>query len=256
MQIRFLLRVATFGLLLALGTACAQNRPAPLPQVATQEANVVVPLPAVLDAPQQWSGRTITLIAAVEPETGDRVLTRSSPSEGAPEAGIWLAQPLPEDVRRDLQQGPGLLKLHGVLSPPGAYGTEQRFPYQFTADSATALTPERSTIANLALNPHALDQIVLRLSGTLLVRPDAALLVDEVSEGGVPASGASQIKVPRSALDQRLLEGFKSAGDVRWGAVEIVGWWQNGALTPLLITSSDGAAATGGVLAPSATSEP
>lgn len=255
MHIQSLLRLAVCALLLGLGTACAPNQPAPLPQVPTQAANVVLLLPDLLEAPQQWSGRTITLIAPAQPG-GDRVLASAAPSAGKVEPGIWLAQPLPEDVRRDLRQGTGLLKLHGVLSPPGAYGTEERFPYQFTADRTAVLVPERTTIANLALNPAALDQLLLRLTGTLLVRPDAALLVDEVSEGGVPTASAKQLKVPRSAIDPTLLQAFKSAGDVRWGTVEIVGWWQKGALTPLMIASSNPSSATGAPTDPSATVEP
>ncbi len=255
MQIHSLLRAAVCALLLGFGTACAPNQPAPLPRVVTPEANVVVPLPAVLEAPQQWSGRTITLIAPVWHHSEGRVLALASPSAQGAKAAIWLAQPLPEDVQGELRQGTSLLKLQGVLSPSGAYGTEQRFPYQFTADRAAALIPERTTIANLALNPRALDQILLRLTGTLLARPDAALLVDEVSEGGVPLASAKQLKVPHSAIDQTVLESFKSAGDVRWGAVEIVGWWQNGALTPLTITSTDRSSTTHPPAVPSPTAE-
>ncbi len=256
MQIHSLLRAAVCALLLGFGTACAPNQPAPLPRVVTQEADVIVPLPAVLEAPQQWSGRRITLVAPVQSDGGGRVLSSASPSAHGPKASIWLAEPLPEDVRRNLRQGTGLLKLHGVLSPPGAYGAEQQFPYQFTASRAATLVTERTTITNLALNPGALDQILLRLTGTLLARPDAALLVEKVSEGGVPLGSAKQLKVPHSAIDQTLLESFRSAGDVRWGTVEIVGWWQNGALTPLIITSTDRSSAMHPPAVPSATAEP
>lgn len=242
-------------LMLLLLTACALNTPtpAPTPQSPTEAPNITLALPALLAAPQQWSGQALTVVAPLAADGAGRVL--AMPGTGGSSQGIWLAQPLTADVLGQIDTGGGFLKLHGVLSPPGAYGTDQRFPYQFSADQVVVATPERTRIDNLALNPNALDLILLRLDGTLLARPDSALLVDQVTESGVPRANGQQIKLAGAIVDQALTAKLRVSGDVRWGAVAVVGWWQGGSLTPLAITepSVERSAAP---LAPSATAEP
>jgi hypothetical protein len=157
-------------------------------------------------------------------------------TEADPARMIWLADAPPADLVNELGDS-ALARLTGRLSPPGAYGVEQRSPYQFSAASIEALNPERTTIANLALNPGALDGMALRLDGTLLAQPGGALLVDEVSESGVPTSGAHQIKLDPATLDEAVLAELQQSGDVRWGPVEVVGWWQDRTLTPFSIVA-------------------
>lgn len=224
--------------ILIVFVGCAPNRPTPLPQASTQ-VNEVVALPTIIDSLQQWSGKEFTLITPVHINEQDRVLAvnlKNNDDETEMSNGIWLAEPLSADVEAGLKEGTGVVKLRGVLSPPGAYGRNQQFPYQFTTQQAVILMPERSTIANLALNPSALNQVLLRLEGTMLVRPDAALLVDKVSEGGVPQADGHQIKLQRVKLDEVVERSFTRKGDVQWGAVEIVGWWQDGTLTMMSLT--------------------
>ncbi len=245
MHIVFVWRITFFAAMLCLLGACAPNQPAPLPAASPPAANVVVALPAVLAEPQRWSGQELTLITPVYDDGENRLLTVPLPANATnvdETKAFWLAQPLPNEVRQRLTVGNSIVKLRGVLSPPGAYGQEQRFAYQFVADQATGIAPERTTIANLALNPRALDQILLRLEGTLLAGPDAALLVDEVGAGGVPKASGHQIKLARDALNPALLQSLSEAGNVRWGKVEAIGWWQNGTLTPLVINQSGGSA--------------
>lgn len=228
-------RLFALLVLLFLLTACASDPPAPLPSASGAAAPEIQPLNAVLQSPGQWSGRSFTLVSPVRIGENERVLTDNALEEGSTSSdasGIWLAEPLPDEVRSQLEEGVGIVQLHGQLSPPGAWGRGQQWSYQFTADQARVLQPERTTIVNLALNPQALNRIVLTLDGTLLVRGDTALLVDEVGEGGVPAASASQIKVADDAIDASTTQRLAQSGEVRWGEVRVVGWWQDGVLTP------------------------
>ena len=235
--LRFLVLLALIGLL----AACAAQPPAVLQTPTAPSREVVVALPIVLAEPQRWSGKELTLIAPVRVNADERVLTlaltqKAATATASSASGIWLAGPLPDDIRSKLKGNTGVLKLRGELSPPGAYGREQRFPYQFTAASIAVLQSERTTLVNLAENPRALDRILLRVEGTLLAQRDSALLVDQVSEGGVPLAGGHQIKLSREQLEPGFLQSLSRSGDVRWGQVEVVGWWQDGTLTPFEIT--------------------
>jgi hypothetical protein len=236
-------RVAKNGMFIALlvfVVACAPNQPTPLPQ-ASAPVNAVVVLPVIIDSLQQWSGREFTLITPVKVSDQDRVLVVNPETSGEAGTqmmnGIWLAEPLSSEIEGGLNGGKGIVKLKGRLSPPGAYGKNQQYPYQFTVEQGSLLAAERSTIANLALNPSALDGVLLRLEGTMLVRSDAALLVDKVSEGGVPQADAHQIKLQHVSLDEAAQRSFTRNGDVQWGAVDVVGWWQDGALTVFALSA-------------------
>lgn len=234
---RAALFLLSFVVMLAL-SACGQRTIPELPLPSAVEPSGPVTLQTVLTAPNTWSGRSFTLISPVLADAATQLLVRRAGSDQAPADGtdaLWLAEPLPEDIRAALPEGSGILELQGRLSPPGAYGPEQRFPYQFNAERVALLKPERSTIANLALNPGALDKILLELDGVLLARPDEALLVDEASAGGVPSADASRLKLDPGDIDESVVAALAQSGDVRWGRVSVVGWWQNGALQPLMI---------------------
>jgi hypothetical protein len=222
--------------LLVLSACAAPPTPEPTATAPSREASAV--LSDVLDAPQRWSGQQIVLVAPVRATSDERVLTMQ-PRAPAPSRSdeIWLAEPLPAAVLDELDAGIGVIRARGTLSPPGAYGRDQQHTYQFVAQEVTVLQPEPTTIANLARNPQALDRVLLRVRGTLLAQPNDALLVEDVSESGVPTAASRQIKLSRSAIDAAALEALQTSGEVRWGAVEVVGWWQDGTLIPLAIDS-------------------
>ena len=194
-----------------------------------------------MQAPERWSGRPITLIAPLPGGAASQILAPGLASDedaaaeplDDPSQSLWLAEPLPISVTTSAADGPIYLKLRGQLSPPGAYGAGARFPYQFSTDSAARLEAERTTLANLAENPNALDGALLEVSGTLLVNAQGALMTEEVSGGGVPVAGARQIKL-RGTPPEAALAGLQQRGEVRYGPVTIVGWWQDGALAPFL----------------------
>lgn len=219
-------------------SACGQRTIPALPRASAVETSGPVTIEIVLSDPNAWSGRSFILISPVRADETARLLVRRVDGDQVPADGsdaLWLAEPLPNDVRVAVPDGGGILELQGRLSPVGAYGPEQRYPYQFNAEQVVLLKPERSTIANLALNPGALDKILLELAGVLLARPDEALLVDEASAGGVPSADASRIKLDPGDIDESVLAALTRSGDVRWGRVNVVGWWQNGALQPFAI---------------------
>ncbi|MDQ5854639.1 MAG: hypothetical protein M3380_21725 [Chloroflexota bacterium] len=246
---RYLYSLAICFLLAACGP---QPPPAPLEETTEETAETagpaaVVALPALMQAPEQWSGRQITLIAPLAGGPERRVLGPGFSAEGEdapvaiddPRRSLWLADPLPPAVTSQLVEGANYLKLRGRLSPPGAYGTGERFLYQFSADAASLLTPERTTLTNLAGNRRALDAALLEVEGTLLATSQGALVTTAISAGGVPAPGTRQVKL--GALpDQRILDALEQSGEVRYGPVTIVGWWQGGLLTPFLVRPQTG----------------
>lgn len=228
-----------WGLLVIAVSGCASQPTPALPTPTVQLREAVITLPALLAEPQRWSGQQVVLVTPVRSGEAAQVLTLDDASNSAD--AIWLSQPLPESITSQLSNGSGVVRLRGRLSPPGAYGRNQEFSYQFSAQRTDLLQPERTTLANLATNPDALDRILLRLDGTLLVQRDAALLANEVSEGGVPTATARQIKLSRSTIDEQLVAQLNRSGEVRWGMVQVIGWWQDGVLTPFMITATAGA---------------
>lgn len=240
MQIYRLFRLIILSVVAIMFAACASEPPRPLPTPTALPRAAVVPITLVLAEPQRWSGQEITIVGPIALTGEDRVLIASleeanDPGSVRPDQAIWLEQQPPESIRNEIVNSEGsILKIRGTISPPGAYGRDQQFPYQLSTQTMEVVQPERTTLANLAQNPQALDQILLSVGGTLLAQQSSALLTDQVSEGGVP-TGLHQIKLSRPSIDQSLLQKLKSSGEVRWGEVQVVGWWQDGTLAPFKI---------------------
>ena len=234
---RFLL-VWLLGLLLA---GCGAPGPAPTPPPAV-ELPAILALPLLMETPQQWSGRELTLIAPLPEGKQGRVLApamlspdgRSVTLLDDPRKALWLAAPLPANITAKAGEGPTFLKLRGRLSPPGGYGTDARYVYQFSADTITLLEAEDVTLPNLADNQRAFDGSLLRIQGILLAGTQSAVLATQTGAGGIPPANARQIKL-RGPLEPRFLEGLQQSGEVRYGPATIVGWWQSNALTPFLV---------------------
>lgn len=243
MSHRFI-RLAAIGWCLIL-VACQSAAPTPPPTPSPARTEITLPITSLIAEPQRWSGQRIRLIAPVLVSDDERLITPLLVSDTQTlddtqrAATIWLAQPLPQSVQDQLDSGAGLLQIGGTLSPPGAYGRDQAFSYQFTSDRAVLIEPERTTLANLAANPRALDRILLRVEGTLLIRQSSALLVDRVTSGGVPERDAREIKLQAQTIPPAIIAQFKQSGDVRWSSVDVIGWWQDGAFTPLSVTTRD-----------------
>ncbi|HEY0606932.1 MAG TPA: hypothetical protein VGD58_28695 [Herpetosiphonaceae bacterium] len=238
MQIYRLFRVLMLASLATLFAGCASGPPPALPTPTPLPPAPVLSIGDVLVEPQRWSGQQIVLVAQMGIQAEEQVLVASSGSDDLaavqPNQAIWLAEPPAAEIRSQIQAGDNIVKIRGRLSPPGAYGRDQQFPYQISAEQIDVLAPERTTLANLAQNPQALDQILLSVEGTLLAQQNSALLTDEVSEGGVP-TGQHQIKLSPTTIDRAVFDKLNSSGEVRWGKVQVIGWWQDATLTPFKI---------------------
>lgn len=240
MQIYRLFRMLMLGVLATLVAGCASGPPPALPTPTALPRTPVLSITDVLAEPQRWSGQEVIVVALAGLQGEDQVLTASpgnadNPAAVPPDQAIWLAELPPSEIQTQAQAGDNIVKIRGRISPPGAYGRDQQYPYQISAEKIEVLAPERTTLANLAQNPQALDQVLLALEGTLLAQQNSALLTDQVSEGGVP-TGQHQIKLSRTTIDQAVLNAMKSSGEVRWGKVQAIGWWQDGTLTAFKIT--------------------
>ncbi len=157
------------------------------------------------------------------------------------EEQIWLAADAANTLESRLYPAGDLryavVLARGRLEGPGAYGPGGSYRYQLRDPSVQALAPQETTIAVLLESPAAYDGQLVRIVGALLARDDAALLVEQLGAGGLPAPGARQIKLRAPLRDRALVERLQSAGGgtVRFGQVQIEGFWRNGTLLPLAI---------------------
>ncbi len=217
--------------------------PAP-PTMTVVVKPVVVGLPTLLDNPQNFVGRSLVLIAPVAIINGTIQIVPGFHYDGQelrplsvrPPA-LWLAGNIPDDVKAQLAGGLGYLKLRGQLGPQGAYGPDAHYPYQFTLDGSSVLAPDTTTLTNLTTNIRALNDVLLKVAGTLLTTKDGAILTEQTGGGGIPRNDAHQIKL-RGVIEPQLVQHLTSSGDVHYGAVRVVGWWHDGSLTPFVIQSS------------------
>lgn len=216
--------------------ACG-NPPAPVatPVPPTVEVPVLLSLQTLLEQPAEWSGRQVILIAAIAAPDARVLFQGSDPSGNAitddPAGALWLAEPLPAKTAPLLVPGTNYLKLRGRLSPPGGYGTDGHYVYQFSAETVSVIEPELTTVANIADNPRSMDGALVRVTGILLLGEDATLMVDTISDGGVPPANARQVKIRDLAPDQ-IPPNLEQRGAVRFGEVTTTGWMQNGILRP------------------------
>jgi len=157
------------------------------------------------------------------------------------EHGLCLAAPAGEEARLTAL-APGapataLATVDGTLAPSDT--NNDACDAVVTNARAELLAPRDATITALLERPQAYDGAIVRVAGGLLARPGAALLVERLGTGGVPAPGTRQIKLVAPLADGIVPEtlGRSPGGDVRFGAVLVEGRWQNGVLMPLAISA-------------------
>jgi hypothetical protein len=126
----------------------------------------------------------------------------------------------------------------GQLTGPGGYGPNEQYHYQLTNPTFEPLVAQETTIADMLDHSATYDRRLVRVVGGLLVRENSALLVEQLSSGGIPAPKARQIKLRGSMHDQTILARLHSPanGLVHFGQVQIEGLWRDGILAPLAIT--------------------
>jgi hypothetical protein len=168
-------------------------------------------------------------------------------AEGAPHPlsnsaiQLWLGAEAGKTVRGALRTAGGLqygiVRVRGQLEGPGAYGAGGEYRYQLIPSAIEPLAAQETTIAELLDHPSGYQDRLVRVVGSLLASDTSALLVDHLSAGGLPEPKARQVKLRTPLHDQELLNRLKrtSAGTIRFGQVEVEGFWHNGLIVPLSI---------------------
>lgn len=223
-------------------SAPAQVSPTPLPAP-------VLPIADTLARGAPPSGaESATVGYVVVDATGARLLDGLSFSAGAtpqPLSGaaaqIWLDADAVGALTNALRTAGDIryaaVLARGHLEGPAAYGPGGAYRYRLSSAQLRPLAPQDTTIAALLSNSATYDGQLVRVAGALLTRADSALLVDHVGSGGLPEAGARQLKLPGPLRDTALLARLRRApaGSVRFGPVQVEGFWQNGALIPLAL---------------------
>ena len=217
--------------------ACGDSPPVPVVQT-TPERPALLPIQGLLQDTAGWSGQQVTIVVALEHRASRVLVPGFDPTGKAidddPASALWLAEPLPAHTTALFGNGINYAKLRGRLSPPGAYGTDGRYPYQFVAETASVITPEQTTLANVADNLRSMDGVLLEFTGFLLIGGEGTLMVETVSSGGVPPSNARQVKI-RGLAPAQIPASLEQSGAVRFGRVTATGWMQDGVLTPFWV---------------------
>jgi hypothetical protein len=155
---------------------------------------------------------------------------------------IWIGDTVPDSIQQALSTT-GAIQMavvlaQGRLDGPGTYGPNGAYRYQLEDPRLQPIPPAETSITNLLDNPSAYAGRYIRINGALLSSATAAVLVDKLGAGGVPDAAARQIKVRSPIRDSALLEQLQqsSNGSVRFGAVQVEGFWIDRFLIPLKIT--------------------
>jgi hypothetical protein len=153
---------------------------------------------------------------------------------------IWLSidgeRALRSSLRAAGQVKYALVVVRGRLEGPGVYGPNGRYSYQIGDPRLQPAAIQETTVAALLDDPAAREGRVLRVVGALVARGESALLVDHLGAGGLPAPASRQVKLQTPLRDAALLERLKGTeGGVRFGQVQVEGFWRSGVLVPLAI---------------------
>ncbi|HJZ49538.1 MAG TPA: hypothetical protein VKE41_20315 [Roseiflexaceae bacterium] len=154
---------------------------------------------------------------------------------------IWLGADAGATLKDRLRSASGLqfaaAQARGQLEGPGSYGPGGRYHYQIVSPSIELIAARDITIGELLQQPSSYEGQLVRLVGSLLTRDASALLVEQLGAGGLPTPKARQIKLRAPLRDRLLLSHLKgvSGGTIRFGQVQIEGFWHAGVLIPLSI---------------------
>jgi hypothetical protein len=153
---------------------------------------------------------------------------------------IWLGANTGVSLENVLHSAGGVryaaVIVRGRLEGPGAYGASGQYRYQIPSPRVEPLAPQETTVGDLLDQPATYAGRPVRIVGGLLVREKSALLVDRLGSGGLPEPKARQIKLRTELRDEKLLGRLDTGGAVRYGQVQIEGFWRAGSLTLLSIT--------------------
>src|SRR5262249_4481431 len=138
--------------------------------------------------------------------------TTPQPLPGA--AGpVWLGTESVRALGGLLQRAGGIryavVVARGRLEGPGVYGPDGSYRYRMRGPQLQTIAPEETPIATLIGSTAAYEGRIVRVTGSLLARPNSALLVERLGPGGIPEATARQLKLRGSLRDQALLGHLK-----------------------------------------------
>jgi hypothetical protein len=239
---------AVWACLLVLLAAC-QNAAAPVPSLPpTSLAIAFVPLDVLIESNAALTpGQTTTAGYLIADRAGVSLVDGLSfADDGTPRLldnpnQIWLGPGVATDIKAQLQAAGTFLfapaRARGRLEGPGVYGDNRSYRYQMLAPSIEVISAQETTIGELLDHSASYENRLIRLVGSLIARESSALLVDQLGSGGLPMPKARQLKLRAPLRDHALLNRLKgvSGGAIRYGQVQLEGFWRAGTLIPLSI---------------------
>jgi hypothetical protein len=235
----------TCFLALLLG-ACQNVAPA---QPATPSPVAFVPIKDLLKAGAAPTLGEVTTAGYLVVDSAGAMLVDGLgfTAEGAPrlldsdQDRIWLGADIGTSLKGDLRAAGSLhiatARARGRLEGPGTYGAGGSYRYQMIDPSIELIGAQETTIGDLLDHSAGYEGWLVRLVGGLIARDSSALLVEQIGSGGLPEPKARQIKLRAPLQDRVLLGRLKgvSSGAIRFGQVQIEGFWRDGVLIPLSI---------------------
>ncbi len=235
--------------LLAMLLAACQNATAPAPSLPPTPTPIAfVPLDVLLKSGGAPPQREVTTAGYLVVDSAGAALVDglSFAVDGTPHLldntnQMWLGAGIETSIKAQLRAAGGLLfapvRARGRLEGPGAYGPSSSYRYQIVGPSVEVITAQETTIGDLLDHSAGYENRLVRLIGSLIARDSSALLVDKLGAGGLPMPKARQIKLRAPLQDRALLDQLKgiSVGAIRFGQVQVEGFWHAGMLIPLSI---------------------
>lgn len=218
-----------FGLTLMLLIGCGGNTP---PTIAPDDANT--PLRPLAEIGRgDFDGATVNVLAPVLRRSNGQVLVPALSVVGAEPAPL-----LDTPASAIVLGGDPLIGLtdagataYGVVNVRGTVQVGADGVRQVQPTSSKVLMPTSITLAALYRDSSVYQGQVIAISGTLIIKADAALLVEAVGAGGVPSETAVQIKIAQPFNDAALVAALpNTSGTIRYGAATLIGIWQGNAL--------------------------
>ena len=212
---RHMLLLCLLGLLIGCGGTPAQPTPPDFNEQAIQS------LPAALADIQTQS--SVSVVAPVWLETDQAALVVQLSVLQQPQVlfeaqqVLLNTQPAHDQLLQANQQTYAIVRATGTLSTTTPHPT-------LDVDEIKLIEPITVTLEELLDNPSTYQDQVVSFVGTLIVSENEALLVEEITEGGVPAADARQLKISQPFGDPQLrVIGNSAVGVVQ---VNVVGLLQ------------------------------
>ncbi len=241
------LRAVITCLLAFVFTAC-QNVATPAPSLPSPTPPIAfVPLDILLTSATRPLGNVTTAGYMVVDSMGATLVDGLSiAADGKAQLldnvnQIWLGASIEINIENQLRAGDAFqfvpVRVQGRLEGTGTYGPSQGYRYQIMSPSIEVIAVQETTIENLLNQSAGYENRLVRLVGNLITGESSALLVDQLGSGGLPMPKARQLKLPSPLQDRALLGRLKgvSGGAIRFGRVQIEGFWRAGVLVPLSI---------------------